>query len=63
MPMTKEEILERLKSSNEVNVMDDTRNWKDAFDLYFKATGVRMRTEDRCNKCFNKVLDWLQGVQ
>lgn len=63
MTMSKEEILNRLKSSREVGTMDDTPNWIDAFALYNAANGTKMRAQDRCSKCYQKVLDWLQGIK
>lgn len=60
MELTKEEVLNNLKASREVNTMDDTKNWRDAFALYNVAHGTRMTARDRCQKCFGKVLDWLQ---
>lgn len=32
--------------------------WKRAFKLYQEATGVKL--DMSCNKCFQKVLEWLQ---
>lgn len=61
--MDKEEVLNRLRIAREVNVMDDTKNWKDAFKLYNEAHGTKMKAEDRCSKCYQKVLDWLQGTK
>lgn len=58
--MDKVEVFNRLKILREVSVMDDTKNWRDAFDLYNKAQGSQMKAEDRCSKCYQKVLDWLQ---
>lgn len=60
--MDKTEVLQALKSSREVNTMEDTSNWRVAFDLYNHATGGRLKTRDRCPKCFQKVLDWLQNA-
>lgn len=59
--MSKKDVLDRLKQSREVNTMDDTNNWKDAFALFNAATGQKLKTEDRCSKCFQAVLDWLQS--
>lgn len=59
--MDKEELLHRLRTSGEAREMSDSANWKAAFDLYYKATGIRLKTEERCTKCFNKVMDWLEG--
>lgn len=61
--MNKEEVLNALRSSREVGTMDDTRNWKEAFRLYNELHGTKMKAEDRCSKCYQKVLDWLQGVK
>jgi hypothetical protein len=43
--------------------MDDTPNWRDAFRLYNETTGHNMKTQDRCQKCFQKVSDWMQGIK
>lgn len=61
--MSKQEVLDRLRASREINVMDDTNNWRDAFALYNASTGNKVKTSDRCSKCFQRVLDWLQGVK
>jgi len=61
--MSKQDVLNRLKASREVIVMDDTNNWRDAFALYNASTGQNLKAEDRCQKCYQKVLDWLQGVK
>lgn len=61
--MDKDEILHRLKTSGELRVMDDTKNWKEAFRLYNESTGFQMKAEDRCQKCYQKVSDWLQGIK
>jgi hypothetical protein len=58
--MTKEEVLQALKATREVNTMDNTKNWQEAFALYNVANGARLKAGDRCNKCFTKVLEWLQ---
>lgn len=58
--MERQEVLQNLKSSREISTMDNTKNWRDAFDLYNVANGARLKSGDRCNKCFQKVLDWLQ---
>jgi hypothetical protein len=63
LSMTKEEVLQALRSSREVSVMDDTSNWKKAFELYNVAKGTKMKAGDRCSKCYQKVLDWLQDVK
>ena len=61
--MSKQEILDRLKASREISTVDDTNNWRDAFALYNASTGNKVKTTDRCMKCFQMVLDWLQGVK
>lgn len=58
--MDKREVLMALRASREVNTMADTENWRIAFTLYNQATGSKVKTRDRCSKCFQKVLDWLQ---
>jgi hypothetical protein len=57
----KKDVLDRLLISREVHTMDDTKNWKDAFKLYNEFNGVKLAAEDRCSKCYQRVLDWLQG--
>lgn len=59
----KERILINLKSSKEINTMEVTDNWKQAFDAFNKATGHKMNVGHRCPKCFQMVLDWLQDVK
>jgi hypothetical protein len=58
--MTKQEVLQALRSSREANTMDNTKNWRDAFALYNVANGTSFQASGRCNKCFSKVLEWLQ---
>lgn len=58
--MSKQEVLDRLKASREVSTMDDTNNWRDAFALFNANTGNKLKAQDRCSKCFQMVLDWLQ---
>lgn len=58
MFMDKQEIKNRLIAAGELRTMNaGSRNWKEAFKLYEKTTGVRLDTG--CQKCFQKVLDWL----
>lgn len=59
----KAKILSKLNASKEVTVCDDTDNWRDAFDLFHRATGIKMRASDRCSKCFQMVLDFLQNAE
>lgn len=59
--MTKSEVLLTLKSSRKINTMEDSQPWRDAFALYNEATGSKLKARDRCSKCFQKVLDWLQA--
>ena len=61
--MSKQEVLDRLKASHEIRTVDDTNNWRDAFALYNASTGNNVKTTDRCMKCFQRVLDWLQGIK
>jgi putative IMPACT (imprinted ancient) family translation regulator len=63
MTITKEEILNRLKASRQINTMEVTDNWKAAFDLYNEARGTKMKAEHRCSKCYQMVLDFLQDVK
>lgn len=57
--MDKIEILNRLKASREIHTMDrSSKNWKDAFAAYKIARGEKL--DMGCNKCYQKVLDWLQ---
>jgi hypothetical protein len=58
--MTKSEVLQALKSSRELNTVDNTPNWNDAFALYNVANGTKMKARDRCSKCFQLVSEWLQ---
>jgi hypothetical protein len=58
----KAEILTRLNNSKEVTCADDTSNWRDAFDLFNKSTGLKMKASDRCSKCYQMVLDFLQNA-
>lgn len=59
----KTDILTRLNNSKEVNTADDTNNWRKAFDLFNVNTGMKMKASDRCSKCFQMVLDWLQNAE
>lgn len=59
----KTKILLRLNGSKEVTVCDDTDNWRDAFELFNRSTGLKMRASDRCSKCFQMVLDFLQNAE
>lgn len=61
--MTKEEVKHALQISREIGVMDDTKNWRNAFDLYNVSNGTNLRAQDRCQKCFQKVLDWLNNLK
>jgi len=63
MDLTKEDILHRLKTSRQLQTMDDTKEWRDAFDLYNTVHGTKMRVKDFCTKCFNKVSFWIQDVK
>jgi len=63
MARTKEEIRLALQSTREIGVMDDTRNWREAFDLYNVSHGTKLRVQDHCQKCFKKVVDWLMDVK
>lgn len=58
----KAEILARLNNSKEVNSADDSSNWRDAFDLFNKSTGLKWKASDRCSKCYQTVLDFLQNA-
>jgi hypothetical protein len=55
----RKELYQKMKASREINQIEDTPNWRRAFDLYHAATGVRLRVKDFCSKCFNKVAEWL----
>lgn len=56
--MDKQEIKNKLIAAHELHTMNaGSRNWKDAFKEYEKATGIRLDTS--CQKCFQRVLDWL----
>lgn len=56
--MDKQEIKNRLLTSRELNTMNaGSKNWKDAFKSYHEATGEKL--DMQCQKCFQKVLDWL----
>jgi len=59
LPDTKEELLNLMKASREFNNFDNTAQWRKAFELYNAANGDNLKTSDRCNKCFNKVREWL----
>jgi hypothetical protein len=59
MTLTKEEILHRLKTSRQINTMEVTDNWKDAFNLYNSERGTKMKPEESCSKCYQIVLDFL----
>lgn len=56
--MTKEGIRNNLKASREWNSNARSKNWKQAFDLYSVAKGVRLSM--KCNKCFSMVKEWLE---
>lgn len=56
--MDKQEIKNRLLVARELNTMNaGSRNWKDAFKAYAEARGEKL--DMQCQKCFQKVLDWL----
>lgn len=55
--MTKEEVLNELKASREINEPGDTKLWRVAFDLYLKAKGMKLSLT--CSKCFAAVKEWL----
>jgi uncharacterized protein (DUF2236 family) len=57
----KKQLLQTMRASKEIQTMDDTPNWRRAFDMYWEATGTRLRTKDRCSKCFNMVIEWLEA--
>lgn len=61
--MTKEEILHRLKVTGQLQTMDDTKEWRDAFGLFNTETGFKFKPKDFCSKCYQKVIDWLQDIK
>jgi len=58
--MTKDEILNALKASREINTFSNTPLWSAAFDLYNAQAGDKLRIKDNCSKCYNKVKEWLE---
>lgn len=57
--MTKEEIYNQLKASRELHTANPgSKLWKEAFKLYQQERGEKL--DMGCNKCFQKVLDWIQ---
>lgn len=61
--MAKEEILHRLKVTGQLQTMDDTKEWRDAFGLYNSVHGMKFKPKDFCQKCFNLVSSWLQDIK
>lgn len=61
--MDKAEVLHRLKTSSQLQAMDDTLEWREAFKLYNETTGAKFRVKDMCRKCFTKVSAWLQDIK
>lgn len=61
--MTKEEILHRLKVTGQLQTMDDTKEWRDAFGLYNSVHKTAMKARDFCSKCYGLVITWLQDIK
>lgn len=59
----KSAILAQLNATKQVNTADDTTLWREAFALFNASTGHQMKAHDRCSKCFQIVLDWLQNAE
>lgn len=59
LPDTKHELLNLMKASRELNVFDNTKQWRKAFELYNAATGNHLKTSDSCSRCFISVKEWL----
>lgn len=61
---TKQDIFNKLKANKEVNTIpDDFKNsaWPEAFELFNSSKGMNYTVKARCQKCFSKVLEWLQS--
>lgn len=54
------QIVQQLRAAGLWTTADkSSKVWKRAFDLYNEATGTRL--DMGCNKCFQKVKEWLEG--
>ncbi len=58
--MTKQEVLEELKSTGNINSHRRTPTWEKAFDLY-NAAHPNNKRKIGCGTCFNDVKKWLQS--
>lgn len=63
MTLPKEEILHRLKTSKEINTVEATKNWQEAFTLYNETRGTKMNPFINCSKCYQIVLDFIQNTE
>jgi ribosomal protein L32 len=60
--MTKEEVLQNLKSSGQFKEASRSEYWRKAFELYNQATGSKLNIDHRiCPKCFAAVTEWLNS--
>lgn len=57
--MTKEEILQALTASGEINTFRRTANWDKAFEWYNKTTG--QHKHQNCGSCYREVLNKLKS--
>lgn len=58
--MDKSEVYHQLKTSGQLKAMDDNDLWREAFKLYNQEKGTSFKVRDFCQKCFNKVIEWLE---